>query len=567
MKKLVVSCFIICAAILYACNNDAITNASKYLNQNNLAIQAFTINTAVDNNIVTKQGIKISIAKGAIEAASQNVTLEVKEALSLNAMLKAGLTTQTKDGILSSEGMFYIATKEASTIKKPIAISVPTAFADASMQLYKGKDNSGKIEWEAPTPITTKASEKPNGRNLFKTNCASCHDIGQRLKGPDLAWIENRWPNRQLLYAYIRNNQSFLRQSDTLDYLSKIADANSALKARKYACQLYNEYNKTVMTLFPELEDKALESLVEYINTMSKRVKSIYNQPIDYTYIDSCQYYNDLYVKLTSKRDSLLIDETTQIDTFPNSSAISVNPFSSQSTYPTTVNPPTYNAEYYQFSIESFGWYNVDALLKESANCVNSELQVTIKGEATEQVHVYLVIPDKKVFIEGGLLKDKKAFGFYEDNGKIPMPQGFPAFIIAHSEKSNKLYFGQISFLISLKQNLQLELKKNTKEGILKAMEGLNLDGVKIQIDTAKKRIENVDKPYYDEETIAEKQVIKLTRKQKKANKIDRMLFKIQKKLANCDCNKSSDVTFDTISAESNMLPQEILPDTKRIQN
>ncbi len=111
MRKLIIICLIICLASVYACNSNTENTASKYLNADNLTVQSFIINTAVDTNITTKQCIKISIPKGAIEAASQNVTLEIKEALSLDAMLKAGLTTQTKDGILSSEGMFYIATK------------------------------------------------------------------------------------------------------------------------------------------------------------------------------------------------------------------------------------------------------------------------------------------------------------------------------------------------------------------------------------------------------------------------------------------------------------------------
>lgn len=546
MKKLVVICFIICTAILYACNNDATSNASKYLNPNNLAIQTFTINTAVDNNIVTKQGIKISIAKGTIEAATQNVTLEIKEALSLDAMLKAGLTTQTKDGILSSEGMFYIATKEASTIKKPIAISVPTAFADTSMQLYKGKDNNGKIEWEAPTPLTTKASEKPNGRDIFKTNCASCHAIGKKLTGPGLEWIETNWPNRKLLYAYIRNNQTFLN-GNVPDSIKAI---NEYASQKKYACILYNDYGKTQMSLFPNLSNQDLDELVSYINTVSKKVRISNNVEGQFTYIDSCQYYNDLYAELTEKRDSLLNDETSQIDTLPNLPTRSSNPFSSQSTYPTTVYPPKYNAEYYQFSIDSFGWFNIDALLKESANCVNSELQVTIKGKAADKVHIYLVIPDRKVFIEGGLLKDKKAFGFYEDNGKIPMPQGFPAFIIAHSEKSGKLYFGQTSFIISTKQNLLLDLKESSKDKILRAMEGLNLDSIKMQIDSINPVVKSMK--VLEEEAKAALQLSELVKKEKKVDEINELLYKIQFKLGGCDClSKKSDSVSKTLKIRS----------------
>ncbi|MDI9364345.1 MAG: cytochrome c [Flavobacterium sp.] len=482
MKKLVVSSFIICLAILYACNNDAASNASKYLNPNNLAVQTFTINTSVHNNIVTKQGIKISIAKGTIEAASQNVTLEIKEALSLDAMLKAGLTTQTKNGILSTEGMFYIATKEASTIKKPIAINVPTAFANTSMQLYKGKNNNGKIVWETPTPITTKASEQPNGRDIFKTNCASCHAIGKSLTGPDLAWIENRWPNRKLLYAYIRNNINFIHR---YELEASINDTTKGfLKAHYYACCVYNKYNGLAMTSISLLSDKEIDDLIAYINNCSKKlnVPETFNPSAD---CDSCWESMNTYVALLNKRDSLAEDNKaqTKITVIEPSDA---NPNNDNGTIPTKISPPIYNAEYYQFQIIAYGWYNIDDLIAGKFGSVPSELTVALNGEGKDKAQVFLIIPSIKVFTEGGKLSDEKRFGFYVNDGKLPLPQGYNAFVFAISESQGQTYYGRTSFITSTMQDLKIQMKRSEKETILKEMDELKLDKFEMKINKTK---------------------------------------------------------------------------------
>jgi len=135
-------------AILFtvlACNNEKTNISQKYLNIDNLTTQAFFVNTKKDTTLITKQGVIIKIAAYSIKSNGDNVTLEVKEALSLYDIIRAGLTTSSEQGILSSDGMFYINTKESSTIKKPLLISVPTVFTDDSMQLYKGEDVNGKL--------------------------------------------------------------------------------------------------------------------------------------------------------------------------------------------------------------------------------------------------------------------------------------------------------------------------------------------------------------------------------------------------------------------------------------
>ena len=49
-----------------------------------------------------------------------------------------------------------------------------------------------------------------DGKALFSANCASCHAVNKKLTGPALAGVEDRWPDKQNLYAWIKNSAAFL---------------------------------------------------------------------------------------------------------------------------------------------------------------------------------------------------------------------------------------------------------------------------------------------------------------------------------------------------------------------
>jgi mono/diheme cytochrome c family protein len=89
-----------------------------------------------------------------------------------------------------------------------------------------------------------------DGKSLFSQNCASCHAVNKKLTGPALAGVEDRWPDKKNLYAWIKNNQAFLKTGDA------------------YANKLYNEYNKTAMNLFPALSDKDIDAILAYIKSV-----------------------------------------------------------------------------------------------------------------------------------------------------------------------------------------------------------------------------------------------------------------------------------------------------------
>jgi mono/diheme cytochrome c family protein len=89
-----------------------------------------------------------------------------------------------------------------------------------------------------------------DGKALFSQNCASCHAVNKKLTGPALAGVEDRWPEKKNLYAWIKNSAAFLKTGDA------------------YANNLYNEYNKTAMNQFPGLSDKDIDAILAYIKSV-----------------------------------------------------------------------------------------------------------------------------------------------------------------------------------------------------------------------------------------------------------------------------------------------------------
>lgn len=91
------------------------------------------------------------------------------------------------------------------------------------------------------------------GKDLFKANCAQCHNKNMKdnLTGPALGGVETRWAGKEkLLYKWISNSQSVIAAGDP------------------YATELYNKFNKTLMTPFPQLKDADIANILAYIDAV-----------------------------------------------------------------------------------------------------------------------------------------------------------------------------------------------------------------------------------------------------------------------------------------------------------
>ncbi len=88
-----------------------------------------------------------------------------------------------------------------------------------------------------------------DGKALFQANCASCHNPIKQVTGPALKGVTARVPDQKLLHAWIRNNAQVLASGN------------------KYFTDLYAQYNKTPMNLFPTLTDAEIDAILKYIET------------------------------------------------------------------------------------------------------------------------------------------------------------------------------------------------------------------------------------------------------------------------------------------------------------
>ena len=102
------------------------------------------------------------------------------------------------------------------------------------------------------TSLSAQESGDPvQGKALFNTNCAACHNLDRKMVGPALRNVETRLLeteglDRDWLNAWIRNSSGMIKSGDA------------------YAVKIYEEYSKAAMTAFPQLSDEDLDNILAY---------------------------------------------------------------------------------------------------------------------------------------------------------------------------------------------------------------------------------------------------------------------------------------------------------------
>ena len=86
----------------------------------------------------------------------------------------------------------------------------------------------------------------PDGKALFMSNCASCHNPIKKSTGPALQNIRGSLPGGDWVYKWVRNSAALIASGDA------------------EAVRVYNEYNKTAMTAFPQLSNEEIDAILKY---------------------------------------------------------------------------------------------------------------------------------------------------------------------------------------------------------------------------------------------------------------------------------------------------------------
>ncbi|HNQ26322.1 MAG TPA: cytochrome c3 family protein [Aquaticitalea sp.] len=100
------------------------------------------------------------------------------------------------------------------------------------------------------TTLVAQGGDAAKGKALFNANCAACHKMDKPMTGPPLRNIEallaDKGKDKKWIFEWIRNSPAVIKSGDA------------------YAVALFDEWNKTAMTPFPQLSDEDLEDILAY---------------------------------------------------------------------------------------------------------------------------------------------------------------------------------------------------------------------------------------------------------------------------------------------------------------
>ncbi|OSZ78996.1 hypothetical protein CAP35_12320 [Chitinophagaceae bacterium IBVUCB1] len=461
-----------------ACGNNKQPKLSgKWLNAANLPSDVYEINPDKDTILYTRKGAILNITKGSIYSKSGgNVRLEVKEAYNTTDMILAGLVTTADGTTLSSGGMIYINTTSPSIIAKPIGVAIPTDKKVKGMEVYKGIEKDGTIDWVEPTPLPVKTMDYEKGKNIFRTNCESCHNVYKDATGPQLAYITQRrdW---EWFKAFVRNSSKLIADGD------------------KYANCVYYKWNKIAMTAFPTLTEADFVALANYLETYNEQYPPEM-VPDAKKCFDECTAYFTRIEELNSKRQELVYDNGRLVKTYKGEGVIEdfVTPVDGDSTKRVTI--AYARSEYYQIEVNAFGWYNIDIPAQILPGFEKCNITVAITGEYTNNIELYIIVPEYKIFNPGGRINgEKNTFGFFSDNGELPMVIGKKAYILAVGEENKQLVYAMLPFTTAKELQLSIQLKATTKEAMNEAIATVGINDIDIKANDTKnaKDIRQID--------------------------------------------------------------------------
>ncbi|WP_241737937.1 c-type cytochrome [Hymenobacter polaris] len=85
------------------------------------------------------------------------------------------------------------------------------------------------------------------GDALFKSNCAQCHAVNEKVVGPALAGITKRRSINWII-PWVHNSAKVIASGD------------------EYAVRLYGDYSKQQMPAFPNLTDQNIKNIVAFVS-------------------------------------------------------------------------------------------------------------------------------------------------------------------------------------------------------------------------------------------------------------------------------------------------------------
>ena len=95
------------------------------------------------------------------------------------------------------------------------------------------------------TLVNAQEADPAAGKKLFNANCAACHKLNKKAVGPALKGVSAKY-DKEWLYSWIKNSAAMIKSGDA------------------QAVAIWEEYNKTAMTAFPQLSNQDIDNILAY---------------------------------------------------------------------------------------------------------------------------------------------------------------------------------------------------------------------------------------------------------------------------------------------------------------
>ena len=279
---------------------------------------------------------------------------------------------------------------------------------------------NGVITWEKSIDldIQEELDYLTGGEALFKSNCASCHNwknLSKKSTGPSLGNIEE-YRDWNWIVDFTRNSQAMIAAGDTT------------------AICIFNEYNKSVMTSFPNLSDIEIRQLYDFIKNKSR----IQKVPIDSSRFDltcdlTIKENLNFQTKFTFEKKVVFVDSTIEVETrrldFLNT-----------------------------FYLSELSWANIDRFYNDE-RAEPREFFVKVKGEY-EHLEIYIIFHAEKMFLPSSWNDGNKySFSGWELEKMTYFPIGTKATILAIGKDESKTYFKAKTITYGDKDIIKISLK------------------------------------------------------------------------------------------------------------
>ncbi len=119
---------------------------------------------------------------------------------------------------------------------------------ESILQLFRICSRSAFAVIFALLLINNSAIAAPDGKALFQSNCASCHNPLKDATGPALQNIDKTFPSKEWGYNWVHNSAAVIASGD------------------KTAVDIYNKFNKAAMTAFPQLKNEEIDAILKYVD-------------------------------------------------------------------------------------------------------------------------------------------------------------------------------------------------------------------------------------------------------------------------------------------------------------